>query len=139
MPFENRRPSTIRNLNELGIRAPTEYKIHCSFQWVIATTKGGVRLNRFYFENNELFYNKTHHLFQWVTDMTRESVTSSTKIPKLRSGVQSSSTNSIFPNGNDIIFFLQSINFLKWHPCHFPAMALSFVVSIYLSVFQYIC
>ena len=27
--------------------------------------------------------------------------------------------------------------FLKWHPCHFPVMALSFVVLIYLSVFQY--
>ena len=34
---------------------------------------------------------------------------------------------------------LISMQFLKWHPCHFPVMALSFVVLIYLSVFQYIC
>ena len=29
-----------------------------------------------------------------------------------------------------------SYYFLKWHPCYFPVMALSFVVLIYLSVFQ---
>ena len=28
--------------------------------------------------------------------------------------------------------------FLKWQPCHFPVMALCFVVLIYLYVFQYI-
>ena len=27
--------------------------------------------------------------------------------------------------------------FLKWQPCHFPVMASSFVVLIYLSVFQF--
>ena len=31
---------------------------------------------------------------------------------------------------------MQPAHFLKWQPCHFPVMALCFVVLIYLNVFQ---